>query len=275
MSEILLLCERGEKLKRLLSLVLVLLVLPWGGVFAQGGDEERVPVEHLLWDIPFGITVDECRELMKELTGLELDEDLDEKAERAPLIFFFSPKDELRLVDHGVYLGADFDYDGTLQGMYAEGSCRVPHEGCEEWEDFAAKLLQTTLEMAGRAGQDYGEAFAGSVNIYRSPYEEIQWGTGSSFALPILDGVPDEETLNDLFAEDIGYFIVAYYYDGVCFFVELSKRMKGDLGYDMGFFVSVASMTLENARRKQNISDELPEYSKPQEEEKKSSGVPN
>ena len=62
-------------MKRLLCVALVLcLVLPWGGVFAEEGEgQERVPVEHLLWGIPFGIGVEECIALVLERTGVELE----------------------------------------------------------------------------------------------------------------------------------------------------------------------------------------------------------
>ena len=57
-------------MKRLLSAVLVLLVgvVPMAAV----ANQERVPVEHLLWDIPFGIGVEECLELVRERAGVEL-----------------------------------------------------------------------------------------------------------------------------------------------------------------------------------------------------------
>ena len=57
-------------MKRLLCVVLVLLVgiVPMAAV----ANQERVPVEHLLWDIPFGIGVEECIALVKERAGVEL-----------------------------------------------------------------------------------------------------------------------------------------------------------------------------------------------------------
>ena len=230
-------------MKRLLSAVLVLLVgvVPVAAVATQ----ERVPVEHLLWDIPFGIGREECMALIRELVGVELVENETEWGS----VYFSSPGRELRICDCAVELLAEFDDDETLKAISVEGICDVPQD---EWKEFAAKYLQFTLGLVEKAEQNYGEALGGIVSI--------DYGA-QKYSLPILHGVPSKSTLSDVFEEDIDFFTVHYLYDGASVFVALSR----DYG-SICFFVSVGLDSLECTHRMLYDLENMRDYSDSRED---------
>jgi len=227
-------------MKRLLSVVLVLLVgiVPVAAV----ANQERMPVEHLLWDIPFGIGVEEYVTQVKEQLVLELDVELDVEFNE---LKFTSPNDELRLCDYPVTLYAAFNADGALEYLEVEGFSSIPQE---DWEAFTSRFLQSILEMLEKAERNYGEALGGIVEIERGAPEEWFRDT-ERYSLPIIDGMPGKNALKDVFAEDAVFFRATYYYNGVRIGMALTKTKTREEYYRIGFGVSVRVESLEDIRR--------------------------
>jgi|GEM_PF-2186630 len=132
-------------MKRLLSVVLVLLVaiVPMAAVASQ----EREPVEHLLWDIPFGIGVEECLALVKERFGVEVPYSHDSErsvtyvaeSEQGVTLYghpvefwvkFVVPEDELRFLELWVFDDEwSFHTTGNEDGVLVpEGFTRAVRE---------------------------------------------------------------------------------------------------------------------------------------------------
>jgi len=239
MSEILLLCEGGERLKRLLCLVLVLLVLPWGGVVAEeGGAKKAVSVENWLLDIPLGINLEECRELIKEHSGLELIE-----GRRYSMFYFSSPNDELRMGDYPVELEVEF-YDDDSEMLWAlivRFECYVPQE---KWEEFAEKRLHSMLKMIEGAEQNYGEALGGIIGVESDNPQN--GGNYTLYILPIADGMLDEALLSNVHAES-GSFGFLVYYDGAYIDMGLARYEEGNGEFFAKFDVFVQPFSLERA----------------------------
>ena len=186
-------------MKRLIAAVLSLLL---GAVPAAAtAEEEYVPIERLMWDIPFGISVEEYEVLLKERTDIELT-----KNEIDPsFISYRSPEYELGIYGHPASLLLDFGDDGKLCAIMAEETVPIPPKG---WESFTAKLLQLTLEMINKAEQDYGEALGGTVSFDFDMLEK--------YSLPIVNGEPDQNTINYMFTDDFQYFALHYFLNPIC-----------------------------------------------------------
>jgi len=261
MNKILLLCERGVKMKRLLCVVLVVcLALPWGGAFAaEGGDEEWVSAESLLLDVPLGISVEECIALVLELAGIAL---VVEDERWWSSVDFTSPNRELRLCGEWTSLGANFDEGGMLRSLDAEGAVFVYQEEAEEeWREFTAKHLQNLLLMLDKAEQNFGEVTLGSISIDRSHPGERPWSVDNakSYTLPMIEGKPDKSMLSDLFEESFAFLHVWHYFrDGVSFSVILSWDKIGSIAeHCFNAYIIVGVCSEETMHRMQNEPCEL------------------
>ena len=239
-------------MKRLLSVVLVLLVgvVPVAALASQ----ERVPVEHLLLDVPFGISKEECITLILERAGVEL---IVDEEEWAPSVYFSSPSCELRICDYPMELWVDFRDDGAYRDLSTEGHIYVsPKELEEGWEALAAKHLQIALAMFEKAEQNFGEAVGGIVKIERSGLEE-KVPDGKEYSLPLIDGMPDTDMLSEIFAEDFEFLWVRFYFPhGVAFSVTLSQ-FKGLPGSIFNLYITVGPYSEEATHRR---LDELDDY---------------
>jgi len=174
------------------------LILP---VWAAGDtEEERVVVEHLLWDIPFGIGVEECLALVKERTGLELVESFD-----------FLWGDEYSITEgrgftwfgYPARLSAHFDPEtGGLIGL------RLGISFEESWRNFVPSDEDETLLT-----EKFERSFAEVMEIYREVERSLGAPTGGVlwfhsmlnetvylYAYPMQSGVLDEAFVIEFFS---------------------------------------------------------------------------
>jgi|GEM_PF-4487339 len=225
-------------MKRLLCVVLVLcLALPWGGVFAEEeGEKGWVPIENLLWGIPLGIGLEECVVLVTKLVGVELE--VTEILE-GQLFSFHSPNKEQRMNGYLAKLLLDFGDDGKLRLKMAE---RYGFTFEKDWEDFSMKFLYFTLEMIEKARNDHGVALGGFARIDSS----------QRYSMPVVDGVPDDNTLRDIFAVGFRSFSVTYFYDDVSIGVQAYRSSEG-----IDFLAAVSIASLESMHHMLNESEDV------------------
>ena len=216
-------------MKRLLCVALVLcLALSWGGVFAAGGEgQERVLVEHLLWDIPFGISMEECIALVKERAGVELDywysdslyvlyDDVEEQGATFlgyPVNLFanFNEAD-----DELLFFSMHFDTMGKWQVSFPGDEDEAIIE--ESFQRYFHALMEVYREIGNLLGTPTGGRLL-RVN------HGLKDGKGYTytFSYPMQNGVLDEALAKEFFAEreDGLLHLLVTFYDNVSVQMEL------------------------------------------------------
>ena len=231
-------------MKRLLCVALVLcLALPWGGVFAAEGEEQEfVPVEHLLWDIPFGIGMEEYKALVRERVGGELVEE-ERHRPRNSYVTFSSPSGDIRIWDYPVTLEAAFSGGERLSCIYADllkDESTVPPE---ELDRFMAEAKQLLLDLLEKAEQDFGQADGGIVvMITDDPGSQVP---NKIYSLPTKDGVLDKPVLEEICSEDVSFSLLLYY-NTVEVIIRLRKSEIWTGNFDVSFeaYVSYSPIDL-------------------------------
>jgi len=186
-------------MKRLLSVALVLLVgiVPVAAVASQ----ERVPVEHLLWDIPFGIGVEECIALVKERTGVELSYCA---STIACDVYVAEVEQGITFLNHPVELVAYFSilekellwFDVEFYDW--EKWCVSIPEGEDEVllkEGFLAAFREV-MEIYHEIKELYGTPTGGSMLILEG---DILDHTIYAYSFPMRNGVLDEVLVEEIF----------------------------------------------------------------------------
>ena len=187
-------------MKKLLCVALVLLVgvVPMVAVASQ----EREPVEHLLWDIPFGIGVEECLALMKERTGVELGGVMDWSDVEYEVDYLYSYRSDtgsVTLLDYLTTMYACFDEDETFQMVEVEFPRLDERVQQETLGEVVTMALQEALKIFEKAKGQYGEMTGGYAYVYEVDMAgKEEW---YQYSFPITNGMPDEKTLYEILLE--------------------------------------------------------------------------
>jgi len=189
----------GVQMLKLLSAVLALLlaIMPAAAV----ANQEREAVEHLLWEIPFGISLEECRELVREWAGVELTKTFntgwgDEYCayEDQGFTWFDCPAS----------LTAHFDDEkGELTGfsiviLYEE---RWPNNipsgvGEVRSKEDPIQSFSMTWEIYRKAGHLFGTPTGGTLSL-----ASLREETAYYYSYPMQSGVLDEAYVEEFFSD--------------------------------------------------------------------------
>jgi len=189
-------------MKRLLSVVLVLLVgiVPMAAV----ANQERGPVEHLLWDIPFGIGVEECLALVKERTGVEF---TDSDGSDSYVIYSAYWEQGMTFLNYPADLKATFDvredklmsFDVVIMNGEKWNVSIFPGE--DEALDKAlveegfVRSFREVMEFCQEIGSLYGPSTGGRMAI------DTRGGESHTYSFPMRNGVLDAALVEKVFAE--------------------------------------------------------------------------
>ena len=200
-------------MKRLLSAVLVLLV----GVVpvAAVANQERVPVEHLLWDIPFGIGVEECLALLKEQVGVELEYLIGTDTRD---IYGAYAEQGVTYMNYPVELRATFsvpedrllDFEVWISNREKWKFSILDDEDETLLDEGFVRAFREALEINRALGDLYGPPTGGWLHL-----NEEEGGPSYSYSLPIRNGMLNEALLERVFTgfhqhETGGLVLISY-----------------------------------------------------------------
>ena len=150
-------------MRRLLVVLMVFfLILP---VWAAGDTEEEcVVVEHLLWDIPFGIDEEEFRALMMERAGLEFSE-MGLEMRYAIHQIYCVAEDYETILGYPTRIEGLFDENQTFQQVYLSVVKMDENWYADSLHYPTADMLESTLEIMEKVTQEYGDITGGRVRV--------------------------------------------------------------------------------------------------------------
>jgi len=248
-------------MKRLLCVALVLLVgvVPMAAV----ANQECVPVEHLLWDIPFGIGVEECIALVKEKTGVVLTYEYTDnpinasypsdvytaKVERG--ITFSGHPVELYALFHGTE-GGLLDF-GLVFYDWEKWDVSLPEgeDGALQNEDFVT-VFHEVMDIYHEIGDLYGTPTGGGMLI-----SEKLFGPTRSYSFPMRNGVLDEALVQEIFTGFVEYcasVTLFVHYDNVQIYVSVISLRSWET--QRTYSISLLFGTMEEFNREDAYSFE-------------------
>ena len=215
-------------MKRLLCVVLFFLALPWSGVFAaEASEEKNVLVEHLLWDVPFGMRVKECLALIKERTGVELAYSLVDtniyayNVSRDQTVTFMGYPANLFLTFSEVEEALLF-FSVTIFGPDEWNLPKPKEEGGELPREDVVRIFREVMDVYREMEKLCGPPMNDGVQVI-----ERGFGLERSYPFPMQNGVLDEALVEEVFIgfeeEHADVYLFAHYeHKGVRAYVMIS-----------------------------------------------------